>query len=140
MYAIRSYYDAQAARLERLVLARLADIDPAQGDRRRRQDAGIDRTAHAHRHADQAARLRFEGRAVAVPIGKQGTDQRRDQRQDQCNGQTEQCGLHGVITSYSIHYTKLYECRVKQIFRFIGLSPVRDRGKKRAIGFQDHPL
>ena len=71
----------------------LADLDVVQRERRRRQQPRLDGAGDAHVDADQAARLRLEQRAMAAPIDQQRTDQRRYQRQNDRDRQSEQGGL-----------------------------------------------
>ena len=76
--------------------ARFTDLDVAQLDARGRQDAGVDRTGHAHAQSGEAARLVLERRAEMIPIDNERRHQRRNQRQDDRNCQSEQRRLHGA--------------------------------------------
>ena len=66
-------------------VAGAADLDLLQNERRRGQEADIDRTRHLDVEPGHAARLRFEFRAVAAPVDKMRPDQRCHQRQDHRN-------------------------------------------------------
>ena len=76
--------------------ARFADLDVAQLDARGRQDAGVDRTGHAHAQPGEAARLVLERRAEIIPIDDERRHQRRKERQNDRDRQSEQRRLHGV--------------------------------------------
>ena len=77
-------FDAERLRAQSILAAR-ADLDAVEKQRRRRQDANIDRAADPHGEPDKAARLRLETRPVRVPVDKIRPDQRRHQRQDHRN-------------------------------------------------------
>ena len=75
----------------------LADLDIVQIDPRGRQDARVDRTVDVDGEAGQPARLLLECGAVTIPVDHKRGDQRRYQRQDECDGQSEQRRLHGKL-------------------------------------------
>ena len=73
-----------------------ADAHRAQLQRRRRQQPRIQLAGHAHRRADDPARLGLELRAELVPVDEIRPDERRHQRDDEGDRQSEQGRLHGV--------------------------------------------
>ena len=85
-------FEAEQARADR-VLAVVADLDVVQRERGRRQQPRLDRTGDAHIDAEQPACFCLEQGAVGAPIDQQRTDQRRYQRQDDRDCQSEQSVL-----------------------------------------------
>ena len=79
--------------------ARPADLDPLQLHRGGRQDMHLDGAGKPHLQAGEPCGLGLESIAVATPIDKKRTDQRRHQRQDDCNRNSEQRRLHAVPTA-----------------------------------------
>ena len=74
--------------------ARLADLDVAELDPRRRQNAGFYGAVDANSEAGELAGLLLERRTVVIPIDDKRRDQRRHERQNDSDGQSEQCRLH----------------------------------------------
>ena len=73
-----------------------ADRHRAQLQRGRRQQPRIELAGDAHRRADNSGRFRLELRAKLVPVDEIRPDERRHQRDDEGNRQSEQRRLHGV--------------------------------------------
>ena len=96
---IEGELDLQRAGPRPRQLARPAHLDPLQLHRGGRQDMDLDGADKPHFEAGEARGLGLEGIAVASPIDKKRTDQRRHQRQDDCNGNSEQRRLHAVPTA-----------------------------------------
>ena len=88
------------------LLAGRADRDVGELDPRGRQDAGLDRPVHADGEPGEAARLLLEARTVPVPIDHKRRGQRRDQRQDDSDSQSEQRRLHGASEPFLVGCTK----------------------------------
>src|SRR5262245_31194929 len=68
-----------------------------QRELRRRQQARVDRTRHAHIEANKAARLGLEQRAVTAPVDKKRTHQRHYERQNDRNRQSKQSSLQSQL-------------------------------------------
>ena len=73
-----------------------ADHHRAQPQRRRRQQACVQRPGDAHRRTDHLAGFGLELRPELVPVDKIRADQRGYQRKDEGYRQSEQRRLHGV--------------------------------------------
>ncbi len=73
-----------------------ADRHRSQAQRRRRQEPRIQGAIDPHRRTDNPRCLGLELRPELVPVDKIGPDQRGNQRNDECNRQSEQRRLHGV--------------------------------------------
>jgi hypothetical protein len=80
------------------------DIDALQVQRGCRQQPGVDRTRNADLQAADSAGLGLKLAAVLVPVDKMRTDQRRHQRQDECDRNAEQRCLHAVSNRDSSRY------------------------------------
>ena len=101
--AIRRAAAARARTRCRALRARTAPASPGrkmsmrlQCQRGRRKRPRLDRTGDAHLQAGQPAGPVLELAAILVPIDEKRTDQRRHQRQDDRNRNTEQRRLHAV--------------------------------------------
>jgi hypothetical protein len=79
---------------------------PAERQRRDREDADIDRAGDADRLAGEPGRLGLEGRAILRPIDKMRPDQRRYQRQDDRNAQSEQGRLQIALRAPQVLDTR----------------------------------
>ena len=72
-----------------------ADRYIAQLEMRRRQNTRVDRAVDAHGEAGEPACLVFECRAILTPVDDKRSDERRDERQNNGDGHSEQRRLHG---------------------------------------------
>src|SRR6185369_2276049 len=97
-------FDAERTSADRF--AAIADLDVVQHETWRRQQSRVDVARHTHFDTDQPARLSFEQSTMTAPVEQQWSYQRRDERQDDRNRQSEQCGLQRQLqrqTASGIH-------------------------------------
>jgi hypothetical protein len=77
------------------LVPRCTDGNVAQLEPRRRQDARVDRAIDPNGESSEAARFFLERGAILAPIDDKRSDQRRDERQNNGYGHSEQRRLHG---------------------------------------------
>ena len=89
--------DVEARHVHDAMAVLIVDLDPGEGQRRRRQDGGVGIAFHMHAMAEDARCLRFEAAAIVVPVDEPRHDQRGKQRDYHSapDNQVEpvQCGL-----------------------------------------------
>ena len=91
--------DPQRAGAHLAALVGSAELDALQHDGRGGKQAGIDGAGDAKIESGQLACPGLELPAIAAPIDKLRPYQRRHQRQDDCNRNTEQRCLHALSTA-----------------------------------------
>src|SRR5262249_46837078 len=103
-----------------------------QRELRRRQQARVDRTGHAHIEANKAARLGLEQRAVTAPVDKKRTHQRRYERQNDRNRQSKQSSLQSQLRRRNLRRRKPQPAtnlgHIGKLWRRICVAAIQIRG------------